>query len=489
MSRNQRGFTLLEAVVVIVILGVLAATAIPTFTRVLTRSDERSAQLELSAVGREALSLGAFDGSAEIDDVASAVEDSALTATSPLGAPARSEGKVSGAVDGGAVGLATVVRSSRCVLVRVNEGGVRVSAPGPLGDRCTGAVALGIEAPAEGTIDGETTETALASGTFGSPDATWSTEMYARNDEGGPTSVAVTDDGIALTAVGAEIRSSTSEGTLTTFVGYNGTHQEGTASVEPTHLDGTGTEARFSHPTGLALDPTREYLYVVDDGSHCVRRVTLATRNVETMAGGCSTDGAGHADGVGNAARFSRPRGVTVGDDGTVYVVDTGNACVRKLTPDVPATVTGHAGTCTKTGYSDGATGEALFGEPASATYTSGALVVADRHPSGVIALRIVQDGNVTTRGPGFGSTPGQVSVVGDGSALVADPASHCVYRVSTSGTVNVLTGECSTAGYADGLVADARWTSPVGVTVGYEGAVYVTDTSGVRQIAPSTLR
>lgn len=104
--------------------------------------------------------------------------------------------------------------------------------------------------------------------------------------------------------------------------------------------DGTGALARFGAPRGLAADAAGT-IYVADTDNHVIRRVTR-TGVVTTLAG--RAGGAGAADGQGSAARFSEPRGIAVDANGFVFVADTGNAAIRQITPDgVVTTIAGPA--------------------------------------------------------------------------------------------------------------------------------------------------
>ena len=93
------------------------------------------------------------------------------------------------------------------------------------------------------------------------------------------------------------------------------------------HVDGAGADARFSSPTGIAVNETGTTLYVADSGNHRIRTIDIATKTVRTIAG----DGtSGTKNGLGSAARFQRPTGIAV-SAGTLYVTTLNAGLIRKL--------------------------------------------------------------------------------------------------------------------------------------------------------------
>ena len=93
--------------------------------------------------------------------------------------------------------------------------------------------------------------------------------------------------------------------------------------------DGTGADARFSYPEGVAVDGDGN-LYVTDTSNHTIRKITPA--GVVTTLAGTATE-KGFVDGIGRAAVFNSPEGVAVDGDGNLYVTDTSNRAIRKVTP------------------------------------------------------------------------------------------------------------------------------------------------------------
>ncbi|OQR87753.1 hypothetical protein ACHHYP_08060 [Achlya hypogyna] len=110
----------------------------------------------------------------------------------------------------------------------------------------------------------------------------------------------------------------------------------------------------LTNASDVALDSTGAYLYIADAGAHCIRRVRLANRSLETWAGKCGT--MGFVDGARLASRWNSPGGLAIDVRGNVYVSDSGNHVVRKVdgTSAMTTTLVGSAGLA---GWSDSATG------------------------------------------------------------------------------------------------------------------------------------
>jgi len=134
--------------------------------------------------------------------------------------------------------------------------------------------------------------------------------------------------------------------------------------------DGTATEAQFKRPGGVAVGSSGN-VFVADQVNHLIRKITPAGV-VSTLAG--STEG--HADGTDNTAQFNLPFGVAVDSSGNVYVADTDNHRIRKITPE--GVVSTFAGTGIR-GHADGTGTEAQFDLPTGvAVDSSGNVYVVD---------------------------------------------------------------------------------------------------------------
>jgi len=234
-------------------------------------------------------------------------------------------------------------------------------------------------------------------------------------------------DGTACTAGGLP-------GTI--INGYDG---DGEATVKcfrsrVTTLAGDGTTsttdgalAQFDNPIGVAVDADGN-IYVADSGNNRIRKISAAGV-VTTLAGSTS----GSADGTGTAAQFNNPYGVAVDAAGNVYVADLGNHRIRKISAaGVVATLAGST-----LGYLDGTGTAAQFANPTG------------------------------------------VAVDAAGNVYVADTINHRIRKISAAGVVTTLAG--STNGYLDGTGTAAQFANPYGVAVDAAGNVYVADLSNHR--------
>ncbi len=142
-------------------------------------------------------------------------------------------------------------------------------------------------------------------------------------------------------------------------------------------LDAVGTGAKFNLPTDVAISPNGSFLYVADSYNYRVRKIDLTDGNrVSTIAGNSSR---GRQDGIGTAAVFDEPRGLTVTPDGKLlFVTDCNGACLRKIDLST-LEVTTYAGGVAS-GYADGTGDEVLFYNPDAITVSndSSQLFIAD---------------------------------------------------------------------------------------------------------------
>ena len=296
-----------------------------------------------------------------------------------------------------------------------------------------------------------------------------------------PQGVAVDSSGVVYVAdTGNQlIRKISPEGVVTTWAGsvtYDSYGYPGVGGFS----DGTGTAARFNSPQGVAVDSVGT-VYVADSGNRRIRKIS--PEGVVTTLAGSGVEG--FADGTGAAAQFSYPRGVAVDSSGTVYVADSGNALIRKITTAGVVTTLASSGVA---GYADGTGAAAQFSGPQGvAVDASGTVYIGDGDNNRI--RKISPEGVVTTlAGPGGGIFGGAqfdglrgVAVDSVGTVYVADLYNYRIRKISPEGVVTTLAGSAK-YGHADGTGAAAQFSGPTGVAVDSYGVVYVAD-SGNNQI------
>jgi sugar lactone lactonase YvrE len=261
-------------------------------------------------------------------------------------------------------------------------------------------------------------------------------------------------------------------------------------------LDATGAAARFNLPAGVAVDSAGN-VYVADQSNHTIRKVT-ATGIVTTLAGTAGTFGS--ADGTGAAARFNRPAGMAVDSAGNIYVADTSNRTIRKVT--ATGVVTTLAGTAGTFGSADGTGTAASFNFPSGmAVDSAGNVYVTDEFnnttrkvtPTGSVTTLAGSSAGISGSLDGTGAAarfngPIGVAVDSAGNVYVADSRNHTIRKVTADGVVTTLAGSAGTFGSADGTGAAARFNRPTDVAVDSAGNVYVTDTFNhtIRKVTPT---
>jgi sugar lactone lactonase YvrE len=249
--------------------------------------------------------------------------------------------------------------------------------------------------------------------------------------------------------------------------------------------DGQGAAASFNTPSGIAIDASGN-LYVADTGNNRIRRVT-PQGVVTTIAG----DGhAGYTDGPGRDAQFNGPIGVAVETDGSVYVADSYNDRIRKIASDgVVSTLAGG----TVPGYQDGPALDALFDTPCALALTKEhELLIAD---TGNDRLRkLTRDGQVVTLSCNIASennvagriaAPTGLALTHDGFIYVTEARRGRVIQISPQGEAYVLAGGDRGFGNREG--AGAQFNGPAGITLDRSGALYVADAANylIRKLTP----
>src|SRR5438874_1325554 len=290
---------------------------------------------------------------------------------------------------------------------------------------------------------------------------------------------------VYVTDLSNTIRKITPAGVVTTLAGTPGVH--GSA-------DGTGSAAQFWQPWGIAVD-SAGIVYVADQANSTIRKITPAGV-VTTIAGAAGMFGS--ADGSGSTARFNAPDGIAVDSSGNLYVADTLNSTIRKITST--GVVTTLAGTPGGIGSADGTGSAARFNYPDALTVAGTTLYVSDTYNS---TIRKVTSAGVVTTFAGTAGVPGSTDGTGNaaqldhpfgvaadkaGNVYVADTLNSTIRKITSAGVVTTLAGTPGVIGSADGSGSAAQFFYAFAVAVDGVGNVYVGDTNNftVRKITPA---
>jgi sugar lactone lactonase YvrE len=250
--------------------------------------------------------------------------------------------------------------------------------------------------------------------------------------------------------------------------------------------DAPSSAARFADPFGLAIDRAGN-LFVADAGDNNRIRKIAPDGAVSTFAGGRE----GFADGVAANAAFNTPSALAIDHDGNLFVADTGNNAIRKISQQGMVTTLAGSG---EAGYRDGKAGQAQFNGPVGvAVDQAGNVYVADTYNDRI--RKIAANGDVTTiaggAGPGYQDgpaasslfdTPCALAVDAKGVIFIADTRNGAIRRLTPDGQVTTLA-----ATPADGAES-ALLRRPLGLALTADGFLYVGDTARGRilQLAPN---
>ncbi|PKF72292.1 T9SS type A sorting domain-containing protein [Chryseobacterium sp. PMSZPI] len=245
------------------------------------------------------------------------------------------------------------------------------------------------------------------------------------------------------------------------------------------YADGNGTAAQFKNPSWLCSDSNGN-LYISDNANHRIRKITPQGQ-VSTLAGSTS----GYADGIGTAAQFNSTSGICIDGSGNLYVSDYDNHRIRKITPQ--GQVSTFAGSTQ--GYVDGLGTAAQFNNPTGiAIDPSENLYVADSNNHRI--RKITPQGQVSTLAgstsgyaDGSGTTaqfyyPYGIAIDPSGNLYVSDHINNRIRKVTQQGQVTTVAG--STEGNADGSGTAAQFKLPSGIIIN-TGNLYVADNGNHR--------
>lgn len=243
--------------------------------------------------------------------------------------------------------------------------------------------------------------------------------------------------------------------------------------------DGIGKDSSFKYPQGIAVDVSGNII-VADTWNNKIRKIS-PLGIVSTFAGSGLE---GSIDGKGTQATFNNPTGVCLDSSGNVYVADSFNHKIRKITPSgIVSTI---AGTGIK-GNIDGKYDIACFNNPSGIAIDANRnLFVTDSQNNKI--RKITQNGDVTTLagsgnesyedGKGVNASfnfPFGIAVDGKGNLYVCDVYNHKIRKIANDGMVTTIAGN-SISGNVDGNENVASFNLPYGIDIDTDGNIYIAD-------------
>lgn len=266
----------------------------------------------------------------------------------------------------------------------------------------------------------------------------------------------------------------------------------GSVTDQPGRTDGVRTAARFDRPAGLGSDINGN-IYVADGFNNIIRKITT-DGTVTTIAG---TGVAGHADGAALNARFNRPWGVLLDNTDNIYVADKDNQVIRKIS--AAGMVTTIAGTVNREGAVNGTGTSAKFFSPENMVFDNdGNMYIADTDNH--LIRKMTPAGEVTTfagsgdRGKinGTGTAASFANPIGlvinsvTGDIYVAEYGNHLIRKITPDGRVSTFAGS-GLPGNSNGTGESASFDRPYGLTIDNLGNLYLSDANdAIKKITPA---
>lgn len=347
-----------------------------------------------------------------------------------------------------------------------------------------------------------------ATGTYTDTSTQNLTSSVTWSETNGTGTAAINSSGLANTSAGGTVTITATSGAISgnttlTVTDYSITTVAG-EFWPTTGIGGPATSALLYNPTAVAFD-TSGNVYIADAINNVIRKVSVSTGHVSNFAGtgnlGYSGDG-----GAASNATLNGPTGVALDSSGNVYIADSENNVIRRvsaITGDI-STFAGSAGQG-NTGDGGPATSATLFGPVSIAFDGSGDLFIADSQ-NRVVREVSATSGNISTaagngnafyNGDGQPATsasiflPAGLASDSSGNLYIADMNNHLIRKVTAAtGYISTIAGVPGHHGYnGDGGAATSAWlNNPQAVVLDSSGNLYIADSNNnrIREVAAS---
>ena len=293
----------------------------------------------------------------------------------------------------------------------------------------------------------------------------------------------------------------TSSGTVTTVAG---------SGAEPYFAgdNGPATAARLHGPSGLAVDDAGNW-YIADTANNRIRKITPA--GIITTIAGTGDAGSKGDNGSATLAQLNGPRSVACDSQHNIYIADSGNNGIRKITPGgviqtvavqlgVPLNDPEYVATDSQDSLYIADAGNGRVLKVTSSGLVSIVMLVLS--PSAVTVdgsgniyvstakgiSKITSAGALSTVLDGLNSPRG-LAVTATGDVIVADTGANVVRRLSSTGVLSTIAGTGAAGFSGDGLPAStAQLNSPADLVVDLTGTIWIADSANnrIRRLAPS---
>jgi prepilin-type N-terminal cleavage/methylation domain len=434
LAKINAGFTIVELLIVVVVIAILAAITVVSYNGITKRATEATMQHDLQTAVQlieiESTETGSYPGSAAGLNGGKGLVgsgDNQITYVSLAGGycvsvanPKTSTQLKASSLSGQIVPGTCVITNGGVVSTYVGSGTAGSMDGNGTSAQLTSTYGIAIDSAGNLYIS----NTAIRKITVGGDVAVLSGSMISQGNANGPSATArfYGPKGMAVDSAGyvyvgeagnSLIRKIAPDGTASTLAG---SYPEG-------YADGNGTAAKFNAANGVAVS-SAGVVYVADTNNNRIRKI-MPNGDVTPFAG---SGVAGSLNGNGTTAQFNKPEGIAIDAAGALYVADTVNNRIRKIMPNGDVTTLAGSGTI---GSADNSTGAlAQFNRPLGITVDSiGNVYVADT--SNNLIRKITPAGAVSTLAgsttAGFVNDTGSAARFNGPTALVVD-ASGVLY-------------------------------------------------------------